>query len=168
MLRLKSCIESAFHRMLLTASEGGNEYRQEWENPGGYLSYRSPLRPSGHELGANPAQDLIGYTHMRCSLSGPSSCAAAARSGSETAAVPAPQLVAPEGPPSSEEVPKLAALPLAWLWWVWSRTASSASDPECSVLRGILGCELRTLPDLAASAMLSCAGGGASDLSWCG
>ena len=87
-----------------------------------YLSYKSPFRPRGHELGAKPAQDLIGYTHMRSSLTGPSCCASLARPGPEAAAAPVPELAAAESAPSSEEVPKLAAL--AWLWHAWSRPAS--------------------------------------------
>ena len=52
-----------------------------------HLSYRRPLAPRGQELGVNPAQDLMGYTQMRSSRTGPSHCADPADSGSLSRAV---------------------------------------------------------------------------------
>ena len=62
-----------------------------------HLSYRRPLAPRGQELGVNPAQDLMGYTQMRSSLTGPSHCAEPSGSGPLSGCGAAPDLAARAG-----------------------------------------------------------------------
>ena len=59
-----------------------------------HLSYRRPLAPRGQELGVNPAQDLMGYTQMCSSRTGPSHCADPSDSGPLARCSAAPVLAA--------------------------------------------------------------------------
>ena len=59
-----------------------------------YLSYSRPLAPRGQEQGVNPAQDLMGYTQMRSSLTEPSGCSDASGLGPLAGCSAAPALAA--------------------------------------------------------------------------